>query len=191
VLSAEALIRWIHPERGLVLPEEFISTAERNGLIAPISNWVARQACRQAAEWQKQGLDLPVAFNLPPALWQPGLMGHLLTTLAEFDLVGDRMIVEITESALSGDPGRAEPLAEQLRAAGLQLAIDDFGTGHSSLSRLASLPVSTLKIDRSFIRDIPEHGVAATLVTSIIQLAHNLGLEALAEGIETRRSASS
>ena len=185
MLKAEALVRWNHPERGLVLPGEFISNAERNGLIAPISNWVAREACRQSAAWQREGLDLPVAFNLPPALWQPGLMSYLLTTMAEFDLVGDRLIVEITESALSADPGRGEPLAEQLRAAGLQLAIDDFGTGHSSLSRLAKLPVSTLKIDGSFIRDIPEHPAAATLVTSIIQLAHNLGLEALAEGIET------
>jgi predicted signal transduction protein with EAL and GGDEF domain len=185
VLSVEGLIRWNHPERGLVLPDEFVSAAERNGLIAPISNWVAREACRQAATWRGQGFDLPVAFNLPPALWQSGLMRHLLATLEEFDLPADRVIVEITESALSDDLGRKEPLVDQLRDAGLRLAIDDFGTGHSSLSRLAQLPVSTLKIDHSFIRDIPGDTAAATLVTSIIQLARNLGLEPLAEGIET------
>src|SRR5712692_6008971 len=186
VLSVEGLIRWNHPERGLVLPDEFVSAAERNGLIAPISNWVAREACRQAATWKGQGFDLPVAFNLPPALWQPGLMRHLLATLEEFDLPADRVIVEITESALSEDLGRKEPLVDQLREAGLRFAIDDFGTGHSSLSRLAQLPVSTLKIDHSFIRDNPgDTAAAATLVTSIIQLARNLGLEPLAEGIET------
>jgi diguanylate cyclase (GGDEF)-like protein/PAS domain S-box-containing protein len=185
VLSVEALIRWNHPERGLVLPGEFIAAAERNGLIAPISNWVAMAACRQAATWRDQLLDLPVAFNLPPALWQPGLMRHLLAIMEELDLPADRMIVEITESALNEDLGRAEPLVEQLRDAGLRLAIDDFGTGHSSLSRLAKLPVSTLKIDRSFIRDIPGDQAAATLVASIIQLSNNLGLEPLAEGIET------
>jgi EAL domain-containing protein (putative c-di-GMP-specific phosphodiesterase class I) len=175
VLSVEALIRWNHPERGLVFPDEFVSTAERNGLIAPISNWVAREACRQAATWKGQGFDLPVAFNLPPALWQPGLMRHLLATLEEFDLPADRVIVEITESALSDDLGRKEPLVDQLREAGLRLSIDDFGTGHSSLSRLAQLPVSTLKIDHSFIRDIPGDTIAATLVTSIIQLPGNRG----------------
>jgi EAL domain-containing protein (putative c-di-GMP-specific phosphodiesterase class I) len=112
-------------------------------------------------------------------------MRHLLATLEEFDLPADRVIVEITESALSEDLGRKEPLVDQLREAGLRFAIDDFGTGHSSLSRLAQLPVSTLKIDHSFIRDIPGDTAAATLVTSIIQLARNLGLEPLAEGIET------
>lgn len=183
--GAEALIRWNHPERGLVLPGEFIPAAERNGLIAPISDWVMRAACLQASEWHAQGLDLPVGFNLPPALWQPALMRELLSTMEELGLPPDRIIVEITESALSVDLSRAEPLVGQLCAAGLRLAIDDFGTGHSSLSRLAQLPVSTLKIDRSFIRDIPVDRAASTLVTSIVQLSSNLGLEALAEGIET------
>jgi diguanylate cyclase (GGDEF)-like protein/PAS domain S-box-containing protein len=185
MVSVEALLRWNHPQRGLILPGEFIPVAERNGLIAPISNWVAREACRHAALWSAQGLDLPVAFNLPPALWQPGLMRHLLSTMEEFGLPADRVIVEITESALSEDLGRQEPLVERLREAGLRLAIDDFGTGHSSLSRLVQLPVSTLKIDSSFIRDIPAAPAAATLVSSIIQLAQSLGLEPLAEGIET------
>jgi diguanylate cyclase (GGDEF)-like protein/PAS domain S-box-containing protein len=183
--SVEALIRWHHPERGLLPPIEFIPGAERNGLIAPISDWVVETACRQASEWLSQGLDLPVAFNLPPALWQPALMRRLLAVLDELDLPAGRMIVEITESALDDDLSRAEPLVDQLRDAGLRLAIDDFGTGHSSLSRLARLPVSTLKIDRSFISDIPHDAAAATLVTSIVQLANNLGLQALAEGIET------
>jgi diguanylate cyclase (GGDEF)-like protein/PAS domain S-box-containing protein len=186
MLSVEALVRWNHPERGLVLPGEFIAAAERNGLIAPISNWVAREACRQAAVWEAQGLDLPVAFNLPPALWRPGTMRNLLAIMDELDLSADRVIIEITESALSDDFGRAEPLVSQLRDAGLCLAIDDFGTGHSSLSRLADLPVSMLKIDHSFIRNIPGDGAAAALVASIIQLARNLGVEPLAEGIETR-----
>jgi EAL domain-containing protein (putative c-di-GMP-specific phosphodiesterase class I) len=185
VTSVEALLRWNHPVRGLLGPGEFIPAAERNGLIAPISNWVAREACRQAAVWQAEGLDLPVAFNLPPALWQRGLMRQLLATMEEFGLNADRVIVEITESSLSEDLNRAEPLVSQLREAGLKLAIDDFGTGHSSLSRLVQLPVSTLKIDGSFIRDIATSAAARTLVSSIVQLAHGLGLEPLAEGIET------
>jgi diguanylate cyclase (GGDEF)-like protein/PAS domain S-box-containing protein len=185
MLSVEALIRWNHPERGFLLPGEFIAGAERSGLIAPISDWVALEACRQASVWMAQGLDLPVAFNLPPALWQPALIRRFFAILEELDLPADRMIVEITESALNEDLSRAEPLVGQLRSAGLELAIDDFGTGHSSLSRLAQLPVSTLKIDRSFISDIPGDRAAATLVTSIIQLSNNLGLQALAEGIET------
>jgi diguanylate cyclase (GGDEF)-like protein len=185
MLSVEALVRWNHPERGLVLPGEFIAAAERNGLIAPISNWVAREACRQASVWEAQGLDLPVAFNLPPALWRPGTMRNLLAIMDELGLSADRVIVEITESALSDDFGRAEPLVSQLRDAGLCIAIDDFGTGHSSLSRLADLPVSMLKIDHSFIRNIPGDSAAAALVSSIIQLARNLGVEPVAEGIET------
>jgi diguanylate cyclase (GGDEF)-like protein/PAS domain S-box-containing protein len=185
VVGAEALIRWQDQERGLVMPNDFIPLAERTGLIGPISEWVIEEACRQSAEWRAAGLDIYVSVNLPAVFWQPTAMRQVLATIERFGLSADRMMVEITESTVMADTLRSEPIIAELHERGLRLAIDDFGTGHSSLARLNQMLVTTLKIDRSFVSDLPHDRSAAVLVATIIQLAHNLGLHPLAEGIET------
>jgi diguanylate cyclase (GGDEF)-like protein/PAS domain S-box-containing protein len=185
IVGAEALIRWHDQQRGLVMPGEFIPLAERTGVIGPISEWVIEEACRQSAEWRARGLDLYVSVNLPAVFWQPTAMRQVLATIERFGLSADRMMVEITESTMMADTLRSEPIIAELHERGLRLAIDDFGTGHSSLSRLNQMLVTTLKIDRSFIADLPQDPSSAVLVSTIIQLAKNLGLHALAEGIET------
>jgi diguanylate cyclase (GGDEF)-like protein len=185
IVGVEALIRWQDGNR-LVPPLEFLPLAERTGLMGPLSDWVVGEACRQAKCWRDTGLDLYVSVNLPPSFWQPTAMRHVLTTIETFGLNPDRLMIEITESAMMVETRRnMEPVLAELHERGLRLAIDDFGSGHSSLSRLNQMWVSTLKIDRSFVQDLPYDPNSAVLVSSIIQLAQNLGLEPLAEGIET------
>jgi diguanylate cyclase (GGDEF)-like protein/PAS domain S-box-containing protein len=185
IVGAEALIRWQDGER-LVPPADFLPLAERTGLMGPLSDWVIGEACRQAKLWRDRRLDLYVSINLPPSFWQPTAMRHVLSTIESFGLNPDRLMIEITESAMMVESrANMETVIEELHDRGLRLAIDDFGSGHSSLSRLNQMRVSTLKIDRSFVQDLPEDENAAVLVTSIIQLAKNLGLDPLAEGIET------
>ena len=185
IVGVEALVRWNDPARGMVPPLEFIPLAERTGVIGPLSDWVIEEACRQGAEWREQGLDLYVSVNMPPALWQPTAMRHVLKTIEQFGLHAGRLMIEITEQAVMADDGRIEPILTELYERGLRLAIDDFGKGHSSLSRLSQMSVTTLKIDRSFVHDLPADHTATVLVSAIIQLARTLGLQPLAEGIET------
>ena len=185
IVGAEALLRWRDGSRGLVQPNAFIPLAERTGLIGPISDWVIEEACRQSAEWRAAGLDMYVSVNLPAIFWQPTAMRQVLETIESFGLAANRMMIEITESTVMADALRSEPIIAELHERGLRLAIDDFGTGHSSLSRLNQMQVTTLKIDRSFVSDLPGDASAAVLVSTIIQLARNLGLQPLAEGIET------
>src|SRR6266567_1794234 len=167
------------------MPGDFIPLAERTGLIGAISEWVIAQACRQGREWRDAGLDLYVSVNLPPAFWEPTAMRQVLRTIESFGLAPDRMMIEITESAFMNAPHRNEPVLAELHRRGLRLAIDDFGTGHSSLGRLNQMAVTTLKIDRSFVADLPgDHG-ARVLVQTMIKMADGLGLQPLAEGIET------
>ncbi len=185
IVGAEALIRWQDGER-LVPPADFLPLAERTGLMGPLSDWVIGEACRQAKLWRDRRIDLYVSINLPPSFWQPTAMRHVLSTIESFGLNPDRLMIEITESAMMVDSrANMESVVAELHERGLRLAIDDFGSGHSSLSRLNQMRVSTLKIDRSFVQDLPHDESAAVLVTSIIQLAQNLGLDPLAEGIET------
>jgi diguanylate cyclase (GGDEF)-like protein len=185
IVGAEALIRWQDGER-LIPPADFLPLAERTGLMGPLSDWVIGEACRQAKIWRDRHLDLYVSINLPPSFWQPTAMRHVLATIESFGLNPDRLMIEITESAMMVESRASmEPVLTELHERGLRLAIDDFGSGHSSLSRLNQMRVSTLKIDRSFVQDLPDDPNAAVLVTSIIQLAKNLGLDPLAEGIET------
>ena len=185
IVGAEALIRWQDGER-LVPPGDFLPLAERTGLMGPLSDWVIGEACRQAKAWRDRRVDLYVSINLPPSFWQPTAMRHVLSTIESFGLNPDRLMIEITESAMMVESrANMEPILAELHERGLRLAIDDFGSGHSSLSRLNQMRVSTLKIDRSFVQDLPDDENAAVLVMSIIQLARNLGLDPLAEGIET------
>ena len=183
--AVEGLIRWRRPGHGLVPPDAFLPIAERAGLIGEVSAWVARESCRQARIWQMAGIDLRVGFNLPPILWQPSVLRDVVRLLDENDLPGDRLAIEITESELGTELSATSPVLDELRRRGVSIAIDDFGSGHSSLSRLTKVPATTLKIDRAFVSEIPGDRESATLVSTIIQLANNLGLSPLAEGVET------
>jgi diguanylate cyclase (GGDEF)-like protein/PAS domain S-box-containing protein len=185
IVGAEALIRWNDPERGLTPPADFLPIAERTGLIRPITEWVVDEACSQSREWRNAGHDLYVSVNLAPAFWQPTAMRAVMATIEAFGLNADRMMIEITEQAAMTPVADLEPVLAELHARGLRLAIDDFGTGHSSLGRLSRLRVNTLKIDRGFIADVPRDRGASILVESMVSLARNLGLQCLAEGVET------
>jgi EAL domain-containing protein (putative c-di-GMP-specific phosphodiesterase class I) len=185
IVGVEALIRWQDGGR-LVPPGEFLPLAERTGLMGTLSEWVIAEACRQAKAWRDAGLDLYVSINLPPTFWQPTAMRHVLATIETFGLNPNRLMIEFTEAAFVFDGRRTmEFVLDELQDRGLRLAIDDFGAGHSSLSRLNQMRVSMLKIDRSFVGGLEDDAGTAVLTASIVQLARNLGLEPLAEGIET------
>ncbi len=182
ITSAEALVRWQHPQRGLLAPGQFIPAAERSGLIIPIGRWVLRQACHDAARWPR---DLPVAVNLQPdQLRDPRLIENVRSALSADGLPAARLTLEVTESVLLRDARAAAETLARLRDMGIAIAIDDFGTGYSSLSYLQNLPVSILKIDQAFIASLPE-ATPVVLVRTIVQLAAALGLKTVAEGIET------
>ena len=184
--GVEALVRWRDPNGGLIPPGDFIPLAEEMGLIGAIGDWVLREMCWQARAWDSEGLSPELSFNLSPnQLWQPKLTERILATLGSAGLDPHRVVIEITESTAMTDPDRTQGILWDLHAAGLRLAIDDFGTGYSSLSRLKHLPVDILKIDRSFIRDIPGERAASSMVRGMIQLAHSLDMVSLAEGVET------
>ncbi len=183
--GAEALIRWEDPIRGTIAPDDFIPLAERTGLIRPISEWVIAEASRQAAVWQAAGNDHAMSINVPPDTCQQigaeAIAGLIRTAGGE----PSRLTLEMTESSMmTPRRGQIDELAA-LRALGIRLAIDDFGTGHSSLARLGQLPVTFLKIDRSFVHGLPEIDTARMLVTAIMYLAKGFGLEVIAEGVET------
>ena len=185
IVGAEALLRWKSPDGTLIGPAEFLPVAERTGLIRPITAWVVEQACIQARRWCDRDLDLYASINLPPAYWQPASLRRVLATISDFGLPADRIMIEITEQSAMNRSEELELLVSEIRRRGLRLAIDDFGTGHSSLGRLRQLRPHTLKIDRSFIRDLPHDKEAAILVEIMITLAKRLGMQCLAEGIET------
>jgi diguanylate cyclase (GGDEF)-like protein/PAS domain S-box-containing protein len=185
-VGAEALIRWPQPDGTLMYPKEFIPLAEELGLVQRIGQWVIREVCRQARAWQEEGLDIAVSFNLSPRqLWNPALAEEIATCLRLEGVDPHRVIVEITESTAMADPVRTETALEALSDLGLVLAIDDFGTGYSSLGRLRRLRVDLLKIDLTFLRDIPRDAEATRMMTAIIQLAQTLGLTPVAEGVES------
>jgi diguanylate cyclase (GGDEF)-like protein/PAS domain S-box-containing protein len=183
IVGVEALVRWQDGIR-LVMPGDFIPLAERTGLIGPMSKWVIAEACRQNRAWRDAGIDLYVSVNLPPTFWEPAAMGEVVETIESYGLPLDRMMIEITESAFMNAPHRNEPVLAEIHGRGLRLAIDDFGTGYSSLGRLTQMAVTTLKIERSFIADLSEDH-ARVLVSTMIRMAEGLGLQPLAEGIET------
>ncbi len=185
IVGAEALVRWNHPARGQIAPGQFLPVAERSGLIRPITTWVVERACAQAHRWRREGRDLYLSVNLPPACWQPQAIRRTLETVERFGLDPDRMTIEITEQAAMGDTAEDETTLALVHASGLGLAIDDFGTGYSSLGRLRGIRPSLIKIDRSFVRDLPDDRDAAVLVETMITMAQKLGITCLAEGIET------
>ncbi|WP_137817482.1 EAL domain-containing protein [Pseudomonas sp. 2FG] len=186
--AAEALVRWRHPELGLVPPGDFIGLAEETGLIAAIGEFVLRQACRQACEWQRQGLaDIRVSVNLSVhQLRQGNLTSLVRQVLEETGLAPCFLELELTESQLLDNVESVIATFQQLRELGVKLAIDDFGTGYSSLSYLKRFPVDYVKIDQTFIRDLSANGEDAAITRAIIAMAHSLELKVVAEGVETQ-----
>ncbi|MCO6055978.1 EAL domain-containing protein [Pseudomonas sp. MOB-449] len=191
LVGFEALVRWQHPERGLVPPGEFLPIAEESGLIGDIDAWVLEQACRQMQQWLVQGHELAfVAVNLSSRLFRRAeLDGEVARILASTGLAAQHLELEITESAVMEDPDTAEALLTRLRGLGVRLAIDDFGTGYSSLQRLKRLPVHKLKIDQSFIRGLPDDPNDIAIARAVTALGHSLGISVLAEGIEVEAQA--
>src|SRR4051794_36413499 len=183
--SMEALLRWNDPERGLVQPDRFLPAAEEMSLLDPIGDWVVGAMARQLREWEDLGLRPRVSFNVSPReLHRPDFALELIGRLRAEGVDPRRLTMELTESATLREPERIGPLLRELRDAGLQIAIDDFGAGWSSLTRLRLLPVQTLKIDRSFLREIPEDPESGAIVRAVIALSDALGMTTVAEGVE-------
>lgn len=186
VTAVEALIRWRTPQGGLISPGEFVPLAEELGLITAIGDWVLGEVLQQSRRWNDQGLAIRTSLNLSPRqLHQPDLIERVAHELKKHSVDPSMVLVEITESAAMVDPERAQRVFQGLRTLGVGLALDDFGTGYSSLSRLRHLPVDVLKIDRSFISDLARDPDTRAMVAAFVQLAHNLKVAPLAEGIET------
>jgi diguanylate cyclase (GGDEF)-like protein len=185
--SAEALIRWHHPKRGLTAPSGFIPIAEETGLIVPIGEWVLYEACRQAREWQTDGMrPLRIAVNLSATQFkQKNLVATVREALAAAGLDPGYLELELTESAVMQDPESSIQVLRQLSGLGVRISVDDFGTGYSSLSYLRRLPLDKLKIDRSFISGVAASRDDAEIVRAIVSLAHSLHLKVIAEGVET------
>ena len=186
IAGVEALLRWHHPVRGFVSPALFIPIAEEYGLIDEIGQWVLVEAARQMNDWSRQNLRVRVAINVSTRqLRHPALADDILATLHRYDVDPALLTCEVTESGAMQDPVGSLAIFERLAAAGVRLSIDDFGTGYSSLSHLSRLPVHQLKIDRSFVVDLERGEQARAIVATIVQLARTLGLEVVAEGVET------
>jgi EAL domain-containing protein (putative c-di-GMP-specific phosphodiesterase class I) len=187
ITGIEALLRWNHPQRGLVAPNDFIPLAEETGLIGPIGEWVLATACARTKAWQDGGFaKLTVAVNLSARQFSdPKLLSKLTGIIQSSGIDASTLELEITESMVMTQGASAVEVLEALKATGLHITIDDFGTGYSSLAYLKRLPIDAIKIDRSFIRDIPGDSGGAKITRAVIALAHSLKLQVIAEGVET------
>jgi diguanylate cyclase (GGDEF)-like protein len=183
VTGFEALIRWHHPERGLILPLDFIAVAEETGLIVPIGDWVLRQACAEAATWPS---NVKIAVNLSPTQFKnKSLLSSVVSALAASNLLPNRLELEITESVMLQDSGVTLAVLHELRGLGVRISMDDFGTGYSSLSYLRKFPFDKIKIDQSFIYDMSDHDDSLAIVRAVIAMGSGLGIATTAEGVET------
>lgn len=187
-VGIEALVRWQHPEHGLIYPSEFISLAEEHDLIVPLGHWVIEAACKQLAFWREMHIPLvPVAINVSGKQLRDNLLvDTVLGALKRYALPAELLEIEVTESCIIDDMDIASGILEQLRTAGLKISLDDYGTGYSDLSHMKRLPIYAVKIDRSFVRDIRNDNNDAVIVASIVSLAHNLNLKVIAEGVESK-----
>ena len=188
ITGVEALLRWQHPERGLLLPEKFIHLAEETGLIVPIGLWTLREVCERAKAWRQAGLPrMPVAVNLSAIQFhQDKLVPQLAEILKSTGVDAGILELEITESMVMRDPDQAAELMRNLRAMGVRLTIDDFGTGYSSLGYLKRFPINNLKVDRSFVRDLPHSSDDVAITRAVIAMAHSLQMNVIAEGVELK-----
>jgi EAL domain-containing protein (putative c-di-GMP-specific phosphodiesterase class I) len=191
MVAVEALVRWDHPERGLLQPNDFIPIAEETGLIVPLGEWVLNEACRQIAAWRKQGADIDVAVNVSARqLVQPDIVDVVRGALERSGLPADALCLEITESAIMRDPEAALATLTLVKELGVKVALDDFGVGFSSLAQLKEmLPLHALKVDRSFISGIADDDRNSAIVAAVVMMATTLGLTAIAEGVETEAQA--
>jgi EAL domain-containing protein (putative c-di-GMP-specific phosphodiesterase class I) len=187
MIGMEALIRWRHPERGLLSPAEFISVAEQTGLIVPIGEYVVRKVCAQIAKWRTEGLPgKPVSVNVSALqLKGDGLRQTLIESLQKNDLPTELIAFELTESSMLDEDGVAQAELRKFREMGIELEIDDFGTGYSSLSKLQSLEIDVLKIDQSFVRRLGKDHQANTLCETMVSIGRSLDISVVAEGVET------
>jgi diguanylate cyclase (GGDEF)-like protein/PAS domain S-box-containing protein len=186
VRSVEALLRWVHPERGMVFPDSFIPIAQETGLIGPLTLYVVEEALRQGRRWRDAGLNLSISVNLSTRnLLDRDFPNQVAALLKRWGMGPEWLELEVTESSMLANPTRAKAVLNELSALGLRLSIDDFGTGYSSLSYLRQLPVDEIKIDRSFVMGMGEQAGDAVIVRSTVDLGRNLGLEVVAEGVET------
>jgi diguanylate cyclase (GGDEF)-like protein len=185
--GVEALVRWQHPQRGLLMPADFVPLAEQNGLVVPLTRWVLGEAVRQTAAWQRAGLDLITGVNISAAHFGTGtLVADVHAALEAAGLAPDRLVLELTETSVAEDPLRAAAQFAQLRAAGVEVAIDDFGSGFSSLAQLVSIPAGILKLDRSLITSTDtRRSESAAAIAAVVGLAKACGMRSLAEGVET------
>ncbi len=187
VCGAEALLRWQHPSQGFVPPDRFIPIAEQTGLIQPLTAWVLNSALKQCSLWRKDGLLLPVSINLSPRnLFDSDIVDRIASALRNWGVDPECLSLELTESAVMTDPNRALQILTRLDQMGVRLSIDDFGTGYSSLLYLKKLPVDEIKIDKSFVMDMQDDRNDAVIVRSTIDLAHNMSLKVVAEGVENQ-----
>jgi EAL domain-containing protein (putative c-di-GMP-specific phosphodiesterase class I) len=187
LVSLEALVRWQHPQLGLIGPDQFIPSAEMSGLIVGLGDWVLETGCRQIREWQAIVPGLRLAVNLSARQFhQAALSEKIRDLLARTGLRPDHLEIEITESVAMSDAAISIQILEDLGRAGVRLAVDDFGTGYSSLGYLRRFPLDSLKIDKSFVREVLVEPDDATIVRTVIGMAHSLGLGVCAEGVETR-----
>ena len=187
LMGMEALLRWRHPQDGMVSPGEFIPLAERHGLMAELGSWVIEKACAQQAHWQNSGMPkVTVWINISALqLFQGDLETQLATCLERYQLKPSQIGLELTESVILDDPDQALATLHAIRETGVRLALDDFGTGFSSLSNLQHLPISLVKIDKSFVQELGQSADAEHIIRAIISLAHSLQISVVAEGVET------
>ena len=184
--GVEALVRWHHPKRGLLAPDDFIPLAEKTGLIKPLTTWVLSEALRQCSQWEKQGLNLAVSVNIANSSLQDPMFPQMIAhVLAESGVSPAKLELEISEIGIMVEPPRAIEAILRLSELGVQIIIDDFGTGYSSMAYLSKLPIARIKVDKSFVRDMVDNN-NAVIVRSIISLGHNLGLNVVAEGVENQ-----
>jgi EAL domain-containing protein (putative c-di-GMP-specific phosphodiesterase class I) len=185
VVGVEALVRWNHPDRGMIPPDQFIPLAEHSGLIGAVTGYVLNEALGQARRWIEAGTPIPVAVNLSArSLGDDRLLVEVMELLHEHDVPPDQLTLEITESAIVTDPERAKDLFTRLHEMRVKLSIDDFGTGYTSLAHLKTIPIAELKIDRSFVGAMTTDIGSAHIVRGVVALGHNLGLSMVAEGVE-------
>lgn len=187
IQGVEALVRWKHPTHGLMYPSEFVGIAEQTGLIRPLTMWVLKEAVRQMARWRAEGWAMGMAVNMSVRNLQDAQFAERIGKIIEASAQSARGLwLEITETAIMADPPRAQELLLSLNAMNILLSIDDFGTGYSSLAYLSQLPVHEIKIDKSFVSGMLKNENDAVIVRSIVDLAHNLGMFVIAEGVEDR-----